>query len=185
MKRWFSVAVLALVAAAAACGGGSSKTTASNTTSTASTPNSSASSTAPASGAPAHDGSSAEAQTILQALENVEYDKTASTTFKNVEAANKAVLAAVPGSSLTVFGSTEATDTMISGSGSFLIAGEFDQLLAYAFLNGGKCEAVAAVIPQASASKVSEDKFPSKFVVIDMTNAPKCTASEAEDAYRP
>jgi hypothetical protein len=95
------------------------------------------------------------------------------------------VLKAVPGSELTIFGSSEATDTKISASGSFLIAAQYDQLLAYAFLSSGTCEAVAAVIPQASSSKVSEDKFPSKFVVIDMSSASKCTADEAQDAYKP
>lgn len=95
-----------------------------------------------------------------------------------------------PNLKFTVFYSMPANPNTVSASDAFLISGvsgNFDQLYAFAVADTkGKCAGGVAVIPGDNANrKISNEKAPTVFQPIDMSNAESCTGDAAGKNYKP
>ena len=110
--------------------------------------------------------------------------------WANAEAIRNAWQKQYPNLKFAVFYSMPADPNTVSASDAFLISGlsgNFDQLYAFAVADtNGKCAGGAAVIPGDNANRrVSEEKVPSVFKPVDMSNAKSCTGDAASENYKP
>ena len=110
--------------------------------------------------------------------------------YANGEAIRNAWQKQYPNLKFSIFYSMAADPVTVSASDAFLIsglAGNFDQLYAFAVADTrGRCAGGAMVIPGDNANrKVSDEKTPSQFKPIDMTNAKSCSGDAAGKNYKP
>lgn len=110
--------------------------------------------------------------------------------WANAEAIRNAWEKQYPNLKFAVFYSMPADPNTVSASDAFLISGasgNFDQIYAFSVADTkGKCAGGVAVIPGDNANrKVSEEKAPSVFKPVDMSNAKSCTGSAASENYKP
>lgn len=126
---------------------------------------------------------------LLELARGVKFDSGASAS-SNGDAIRAAWSKQYPNLKFGIFYSMAADASTVSSSDTFLIsgvAGNFDQLYAFAVADTkGKCAGGAIVIPGDNANrKVSNEKIPTVFKSIDMSNAEACTGEAAGDNYKP
>lgn len=126
---------------------------------------------------------------LLALAQGVRFDSQSSAS-SNGDAIRAAWLKQYPNLKFSIFYSMDADASTVSSSDTFLISGatgNFDQLYAFAVADTkGKCAGGAAVIPGDNANrKVSNEKIPTVFKSIDMSNAKSCTGKDAGDKYKP
>ncbi len=115
---------------------------------------------------------------------------TSQTAYANGEAIRNAWQTQYPNLKFSIFYSMAADANTVSASDAFLISGltgNFDQLYAFAVADTrGRCAGGAIVIPGDNANrKVSDEKMPTVFKPIDMSNAKSCSGDAAGKNYKP
>ena len=110
--------------------------------------------------------------------------------WANAEAIRNAWEKQYPNLKFAVFYSMPADPNTVSASDAFLISGvseNFDQLYAFAVADmKGNCAGGVAVIPGDTANrKISEEKAPTVFKPVDMSDAKTCSGDAASKNYKP
>jgi hypothetical protein len=126
---------------------------------------------------------------LLALARGVKFDSQSSAS-SNADAIRAAWSRQYPDLKFSIFYSMAADASTVSSSDTFLIsgaAGNFDQLYAFAVADAkGKCAGGAIVIPGDNTNrKVSNEKIPTVFKSIEMSNSKTCTGEAAGDQYKP
>lgn len=126
---------------------------------------------------------------LLELAKGVTFD-TGSSAASNADAIRGAWLRQYPKLKFSLFYSMTADPNTVSASDTFLISGapgNFDQLYAFAVLDThGKCAGGAAIIPgDNTGRRVSNEKIPTAFKPIEISNAHTCTGEAAGENYKP